>query len=111
VVEKVKITPDRSSITHDRNDLAYVTIELVDANGDRVPNAETKVRFSVEGEAEIAAVDNGNPLNPKSFQTTSCNAFHGRCLIILRPTGKAGKVTLTADTGDISPEKCAIEIK
>lgn len=111
VVEKVKITPDRYSITHDRNDLAYITIELVDANGDRVPNAETKFRFSVEGEAEIAAVDNGNPLDPKSFQTTSCKAFHGRCLVILRPKGRAGIVTLTAQTSDIFPEKCTIKIK
>jgi beta-galactosidase len=111
VVEKVKITPDRYSITHDRNDLAYITIELVDANGDRVPNAETKVRFSAEGEAEIAAVDNGNPLDPKSFQTTSCKAFHGRCLVILRPKGRAGIVTLTAQTSDIFPEKCTIKIK
>ena len=44
-VEKVKIIPDRSVITKDRNDLAYLTIELVDSKGNRVPDAEAKVRF------------------------------------------------------------------
>jgi beta-galactosidase len=110
-VEKVKIIPDRPEITADRNDLAYLTIELVDKNGSMVPNAETNVRFSVDGEAEIAAVGNGNPREPKSFQSDNCNTFHGRCLVILRPTGKPGKVTLTAQSGDIFSEKCEIEIK
>jgi len=50
-VEKLKIIPDRQSITTNRNDLAYMTVELVDINGERVLNAETNVKFSVDGEA------------------------------------------------------------
>lgn len=110
VVEKVKITSDRPFITSNKNDLAYLTIDLVDANGDRVPNSEANVRFSVEGEAVIAGVDNANPRDPKSFQSASCNAFQGRCLVILRPTGKAGKVTLTAQTGETPPERFVVDI-
>lgn len=109
-VARVKITPDRTSITSNRNDLAYLTIELVDENGDRVTNAEENIRFSAEGEAEIVAVGNANPREPKSFQAQSCNAFHGRCMVILRPTGKAGKVILTAQTNEIPAEKSVIQI-
>ena len=110
-VVQVKITPDRTVISRNRNDLAYLTIELTDANGNRVPDAGSTVKFMAEGEAQLAAVDNANPRDPKSFQTDSCTVFHGRCMVILRPTGKAGKVTLTATSGNLKPEKCVIELK
>ena len=110
-VEKVKITPDRSLISSNRNDLAYLTIELTDSSGSRVTDAGLKVKFVVEGEAELAAVDNANPRDPKSFQADSCNVFNGRCMVILRPTGKRGKVTLTAFCENLRPEKCVIELK
>ncbi|MBK7710345.1 MAG: DUF4982 domain-containing protein [Bacteroidales bacterium] len=109
-VEKLKITPDRSVISGNRNDLAYLTIELTDSKGNRVTDSDLKVKFRVEGDAELVAVDNGNPRDPKSFQSDNCNAFHGRCLAILRPTGKAGRVTLTAICEKFPPEKCTIEI-
>jgi beta-galactosidase len=110
-VEKLKIIPDRFKITKNRNDLVYITVELEDSKGNRVPVAVSGVKFRVDGEAELVAVDNGNPRDPKSFQTDSCNTYHGRCMAILRPGGKSGKVTLTAYCGDLSPEKCVIEIK
>ena len=110
-VNKIKIIPDRTIITTNRNDLAYLTIELTDSHGNRVPVAENNVRFQVDGEAVLAAVDNANPRDPKSFQVDSCNTFHGRCLAILRPKGKPGKVSLTAICGNMKSEKCVIEIK
>ena len=110
-VQKIKITPDRSEIVNNRNDLAYLTIELMDQAGNRVPDDDKKLKFKVDGEAELIAVDNANPRDPKSFQADSCNTFHGRCLVILRPTGKAGKVTLTALCDNLQPEKCMIEIQ
>jgi beta-galactosidase len=110
-VEKMKIVSDRFSISRDRNDLAYLTIELVDVTGRRVPDSEANIKFDVEGEAEIVAVGNGNPREPKSFQSQSCNAFHGRCLVILRPTGKPGEVILTAKSDSLPQEKCVIKIQ
>ncbi len=110
-VEMIKIIPDRQVITSDRNDLAYLTVELSDAGGNRVPYAESGIKFHVAGDAVLAAVDNGNPRDPKSFQADSCNAWHGRCLVILRPTGRSGKVTLTAVAAGLPVEKCIIDIK
>jgi beta-galactosidase len=109
--KNVQITTDRPIITNNINDLAYLTVELTDSKGNRVTDAALKVKFSVEGEAVLAAVDNGNPRDPKSFQSDSCNTFHGRCLAILRPTGKKGKTILTARCEGMTPVKCAVAIK
>ncbi len=110
-VEMIKIIPDRPAITSDRNDLAYLTVELTDAGGNRVPYAESGIKFHVEGDAELAAVDNGNPRDPKSFQADSCNAWHGRCMVVLRPTVRSGKATLTAHCGKLASVSSVIEIK
>jgi beta-galactosidase len=101
-VEKITVSPDRKIITTDRNDLAYFTVELVDKNGDKVPDADAAVQFKIEGEAQLAAVDNGNPRDPKSFQTLSCKTYQGRCMVIVRPTGKPGKIVLTARCNNLS---------
>ncbi|HLP75368.1 MAG TPA: glycoside hydrolase family 2 TIM barrel-domain containing protein, partial [Candidatus Paceibacterota bacterium] len=47
--KQLKLTADRSAIRADRNDLAYVTVEIVDEQGAVVPNAEIPVRFTLTG--------------------------------------------------------------
>lgn len=48
-VSSIRLTADRSKIRADGQDLSYVTVELVDANGIRNPKAESLVKFKVEG--------------------------------------------------------------
>ncbi|MGV8137482.1 MAG: glycoside hydrolase family 2 TIM barrel-domain containing protein [Mangrovibacterium sp.] len=110
-VEKIKIIPERPFVTADRNDLVYLSIELADTNGNRVFNQEVAIHFSVEGEAEMIGVDNGNPMEPKSFRAGRCKTYLGRCLVILRPTGKIGKLKITAASDQISAASCQMEIK
>jgi beta-galactosidase len=107
---RIKIIPDRPVITCNRNDLAYLTAELTDTDGRIVNDDSSLVRFKVEGNARLVAVDNGNPREPRSFQCDSCYAYHGRCIAILRPVGKRGKITLTASCSNTNSGKCVIEI-
>ena len=46
---RLVVTADRSSIKADGNDLSFLTVEVVDANGVIVPDADNLVKFSVEG--------------------------------------------------------------
>lgn len=109
-VHSIQIKADRSEITSNRNDLAYVTVDLVDADGLRVPNEDQKVSFTIEGEGEIAAVGNANPREPKSFQANFCNTFQGRNIVIIRPTGKPGIVKLKAFAGGAKPSELQIVV-
>lgn len=95
--KKLKLIADRDTIRADRNDLSYVTVEVVDADGQRVPNAEISVRFTVTGAGELAAQGSGSPNTPASFRAPTCRTFEGRCLAILRPTGSRGKIQLRAE--------------
>jgi beta-galactosidase len=95
--KRLKLVADRASIRADRNDLSYVTVEVVDANGRRVPNAEVAVRFSVSGAGELAAQASAGPNEPASFKAPVRKTFQGRCLAILRPLGSPGDIHLRAE--------------
>ena len=95
--QHIKLTADRTRIKADRNDLSYVTVEVLDAQGRRVPNAEIPIHFTVDGVGELAAQASAVPNEPASFQAPVCKTFQGRCLAILRPTGQTGPITLRAE--------------
>lgn len=107
--KKLKLTADRPSLRADRNDLAYVTVEVVDASGQRVPNAEIPVRFSVSGAGELAAQVSGAPDAPASFRTPLRKTFQGRCLAILRPMGGVGAITLRAEAEGLEPDTLTVK--
>lgn len=90
------LTADRACIAARPGDLAHVTVEARDTAGTLVPDAEFLVRFGIRGPGELAAVGNGNPVDAASFHQPQRRLFRGRCLAIVRPTGRTGTITLTA---------------
>jgi len=93
---KIRLVADRSSVRRNRNDLSYVKAEIVDDKGNLVPDAVAPVSFTVSGAGDLLAAGNANPKDVASFRSKSPNTFHGRCLAIVQPRGKAGKVTVRA---------------
>jgi len=94
--EAIKLTADRNTIKPDGNDLCYITVELIDSEGIRNPKAENLIRFEIEGAGSIAAVGSSNPKSTESFQLPRRKAYQGRCLVIVKSSGKAGKIKLVA---------------
>jgi beta-galactosidase len=92
----LRLTADRASIRANRNDLAYITVEITDESGAWVPDANFQVNFEVSGVGELVAVENGKPDGVKSFQVPFVDSFNGRCLAILRSTEGKGEIRLKA---------------
>ncbi len=96
---RIKLSADRNKIKANRNDLSYVTAEVVDAKGNVVPDAIIPLQFNIEGAGKIIATANANPSDMESFQQPKHKTFRGKCLIIVQPKGKAGSIRLKA-TGE-----------
>ena len=79
----------------DGEDLIYVRISVNDKNGVPVPTCQDELTFSVSGEAKFEAVCNGDATSLESFKQPKMKLFNGELIVILRPTTKAGNVTLT----------------
>ena len=109
--KKLRLTVDRSTIHADRNDLAYVTVEITDASGNALPDATNLVHFTLTGPGELAAVGSGAPDVMESFRQPQHTAWHGRALAILRPQGTAGKLTLRAEADGLSAAEVTVRMK
>jgi len=103
------LTPDRRKLNTGGDDLGYVMLDVVDEAGRPVPDAVVPVTFTVDGAAELIAVGNANPKDVASFQQPHRNTFHGKCLAVLRPLGKPGKIRIRAESPGLSPSTVDLE--
>jgi beta-galactosidase len=93
---RLMVTADRSAIKADGNDLAFLTVDVVDENGVIVPGADNLIKFRVEGPGAIVGVDNGDQVSHESFKAPQRKAFHGKCLVVLQSGEKPGIIKLTS---------------
>jgi beta-galactosidase len=108
---KIELIADRKTIKANGEDMSFVTVRILDANGNLVPRADNLVQFKINGDAFIASVDNGNPVSHEPFKASYRKAFNGLALAIIQSEEKAGKATLTAISEGLKPATIAIEIK
>lgn len=119
----LKLVPDMETWHADGKDLMHVRIYAVDKKGRRVLNmkdakAFDKLTFTVKGDANIVAVDNGNIASDelhigktqleKSIQR---NLFQGSALVILRAGDKPGKIELLVAGEKMKAKKLVLNTK
>jgi len=97
---QIRLSADRSMIRADPTDVAHITVEILDKDGNLVPTAGNLVEFSVEG-ARLIGVENGNMRNLLSPKGSKMNAFNGLCLAIIQATS-AGKIRIKAMSEGLS---------
>lgn len=106
---KIELTADRSNLKADGKDLSFITVKVLDKDGNLVPDADNLVNFKIDGEAALAAVDNGDPVSHESFQVNYRKAFHGVAMAILRSKDKGGKINFTATSNGLKPASLIIQ--
>lgn len=105
---QIRLSADRNVITADGKDLSFITVEILDKDGNLCPNASNLVNFSIEGNAFIAGVDNGSPISLERFKDNKRKAFYGKCLVVLQNNGSTGKAILTATSNGLQNAKMEI---
>ena len=91
----LRLTADRTHFGKNPNgdNLAFITVEVVDKDGNLCPRAEDQIFFDVEG-GRIVGTDNGNPVSMERFKEPKRKAFNGKCLVVVATDG--GDVKLKA---------------
>jgi beta-galactosidase len=101
------LEPDRKKLDATGRDLAFVSVRVVDTEGLTVPRSNAKLRFRLEGPAEIAAVDNGDPTSFEPFQASERSAFNGLALVVVRALGP-GTIRLIAESDGLAPGRATL---
>ncbi|AXE20444.1 glycoside hydrolase family 2 [Runella rosea] len=108
----IRLKADRQTIKANRNDLAYINVEIVDEAGNVVPNMdEVLIKYQITGNGSIAGVGNGNPRDMSSFQKPEKKVYQGKGLVIVRPTEKTGKMMLNAKAEGLKDGFLTIETR
>ena len=119
----LKLVPDVETWHADGKDLMHVRIYAVDKKGRRVLNmkdakAFDKLTFTVKGDANIVAVDNGNIASDELHigktqleKTIQRNLFQGSALVILRAGNKPGKIELSVAGEKMKARKRVLNTK
>lgn len=85
----LRLECDRSSIARDGEDLAYVTVSVVDKDGNTVPTDTREVLASVSGAGEFRAIANGDPCSLEMFHHPHMHLFAGKLTVIVRSKANA----------------------
>ena len=101
----LKLVPDVQKWYADGKDLLHVRVIAVDKKGRRVFSAGENLRFSVSGDAEIVAVDNGNISSDELAVGTERSLFMGSALVILRAGTSPSSITLEVKSDNYKTQK------
>ena len=107
----IRLKADRSSIAADGKDLSFVTVELLDKDGNASPVANQLVKFTLEGEGAIVGTDNGDQNDHVSLKKPERHLFYGKCLAIVQSTKKGGNIVLKASVEGIPSQEIVIKSK
>lgn len=108
---KIELSVDRSSINATGRDLSYITVKVLDKNGNLCPNADNLIQFDVKGAGQIVGVDNGNQQSLEPFQAKQRKAYNGMCLAIVRGDKKQGTITVKATSKGLKSKSMTIKIQ
>ena len=103
--ESIRLTPDRTEIHADGEDVTIVRVEVLDKQGRAIPTADPTISFKVSGEGALIGVGNGDPNCQESDKAPKRSLFNGLAQVIVQSSKLAGTIAIEAYTEDWPPPK------
>jgi beta-galactosidase len=107
---KLDLRADNKNIKAGGNDLSFITVRVLDRDGNLVPYAGNMLSFSTSGGALIVGTDNGYQADTVSLVSNKRKAWKGMALAIVKPGVKKGNSTLTVKSPGLLPGTIALKM-
>lgn len=105
------LSSNRRQLTADGEELAYITVQVADRQGNLVPTDTRAVRFTVSGEGQFEATANGDPTSLRSFQQPEMDLFAGAATVVVRSGKTPGHLTLKVTARGVQPAELTLPVK
>ena len=89
----------------DGKDLAFVTVSLLDKDGNECPLADDELTFEVTGAGTFKAACNGDATSLEPFTHPHMKLFSGKLVVIVQSSKQKGNITLKVKDGKRNIEK------
>jgi len=109
--DRIALSTDRPYLVADSLDLAYITVSIVDSDGNLCPTADNVVSFEVSGAGFFRACANGDATCLVPFQSQEMPAFSGQLTAIVQSTKEPGVITITAHSQGLQSTTLTLKTK
>lgn len=92
----LELVPDRTVLAADGKDLSYITVRVVDKDGNLCPFDKRDVQFRVQGQGSYRAAANGDATCLYPFHKPLMPAFAGQLTLLVQSGQKAGSIVVEA---------------
>jgi beta-galactosidase len=106
---KIELKADRSMIKADGEDLSFITVRILDKDGNLAPDADNLIEFSVSGPGSIAGTDNGYQADTVSLKSNKRKCWKGLALAIIQSSEKKGNITVKATGQGLPPASIVLK--
>lgn len=108
---KVRLTCKETTLQADGRDLAFITIEMEDAQGRLVENAVDYVTVSVEGPGRLLGLDNGDSTDYEEYKCNTRKLFSGKLLAMVGATNEPGEIKVRVESEGLEAAQVVINSK
>ena len=108
---KIVLNSDRTVLTADGKDIAFVTVSVVDKNGIEVPDAANQLNFKVKGAGKYRAACNGDATSLEQFHMPNMKLFSGKLVVLVQSSDKEGDITLEVSGKELKTGKLLLNSK
>lgn len=108
---ELKLTAERQELLANGEDLAFVTAEAFDADGNPVENARNRVHVTVTGAGRLLGIDNGDSADFDEHKGRSRRLFGGRLLLVVASKKEAGEIKITVSSEGLPDAELVLSSK
>ncbi len=107
----IRLTAETEAMTADGESLCYVNVELIDREGNAVPDADTLLKASAEGAAVLLGFGSANPVTDENYSRGQFTSYQGKALAVLRAGREAGEARLTVSADGLGKAEIILPVK
>jgi beta-galactosidase len=105
---QIVLRADRERLAADGEDVAVISVQILDARGIAHPTANNLVSFAIAGPGRIIGVGNGDPRSHEPDKALQRAAFNGLCMVLVQTTKDSGDIRLRATAAGLLPATLAL---
>ncbi len=90
----IVLTADKNELMADGKDLSYITVSVVDKDGNLCPNADNQLQFNVTGAGNYRASCNGDATSLEMFHLPTMKSFSGKLVVTVQSSEQPGEIEL-----------------
>ena len=107
----IRLTAETDRLFADGESLCYVNAELIDADGNTVPDADTLLIAKASGAVKLLGFGTGNPITEENYAKGEFTSWQGRALAVLRAGFDAGEARLTVSAEGVGTAEIVLPVK